>query len=397
MKKRHLLKKMAALVLGAAILMNSNNLISATGLEEAEKEKESLKSELAEAEKLISKLKDSKEDIQYKVTELDTKLTEISTKISELSVQLEEKDAEIVDTTDKLAKAEEEEAKQYENMKQRIRFMYEASLSSSYVAAFFSSASFSDFLNEVEYISRLEKYDREMLENYAKAKETVSDTKTTLESEKEELVAMQSEVNDSKDALTLLLSEKKNELEKIDENLEVAELSADQVQAEIDAQEELIEQIRAAEAAKQARIAAEKEKKRKEKEASEKAASEAAAASSESTENSDATENSETTGEADSENSESSDADDEDEEETYDGGAFLWPCPSSTRVTSDYGSRISPTAGASSNHKGIDIGAAYGADIVAAADDDVVASTYSSSCGNYVMIDHGGGVYTVYM
>lgn len=71
--------------------------------------------------------------------------------------------------------------------------------------------------------------------------------------------------------------------------------------------------------------------------------------------------------------------------------------PSSTRVTSDYGTRVSPMSGASSNHKGIDIGASAGADIIAAADGTVTAASYSSAAGNYVMIDHGGGLYTVYM
>ena len=76
---------------------------------------------------------------------------------------------------------------------------------------------------------------------------------------------------------------------------------------------------------------------------------------------------------------------------------FTWPCPSSTRVTSDYGTRVSPMGGASSNHKGIDIGASGGAAIVAAADGTVTTAAYSSAAGNYVMIDHGGGLYTVYM
>ena len=62
-----------------------------------------------------------------------------------------------------------------------------------------------------------------------------------------------------------------------------------------------------------------------------------------------------------------------------------------------FGGRSSPTEGASSNHKGIDIGASTGSGIVAAADGEVVVSTYSYSAGNYVMINHGGGVYTVYM
>ena len=77
--------------------------------------------------------------------------------------------------------------------------------------------------------------------------------------------------------------------------------------------------------------------------------------------------------------------------------SFKWPCPASSRITSQFGDRESPTEGASSNHKGIDIGAASGSDILAAASGTVVIATYSYSAGNYIMIDHGGGVSTVYM
>ena len=76
---------------------------------------------------------------------------------------------------------------------------------------------------------------------------------------------------------------------------------------------------------------------------------------------------------------------------------FVWPCLASGRITSKFGSRTSPTKGASSDHKGIDIGASTGTDIVAAAAGEVVISTYSYSAGNYVMVNHSGGVYTVYM
>ena len=70
--------------------------------------------------------------------------------------------------------------------------------------------------------------------------------------------------------------------------------------------------------------------------------------------------------------------------------SFKWPCPSSGRITSGFGGRTSPTEGASTNHKGIDISASTGASIVAAADGEVVIATYSYSAGNYIMIDHGG-------
>lgn len=76
---------------------------------------------------------------------------------------------------------------------------------------------------------------------------------------------------------------------------------------------------------------------------------------------------------------------------------FIWPCPASGRISSAFGDRSSPTEGASTNHKGIDIPAPSGSSIVAAADGKVVISTYSYSAGNYIMIDHGGGLTTVYM
>ena len=76
---------------------------------------------------------------------------------------------------------------------------------------------------------------------------------------------------------------------------------------------------------------------------------------------------------------------------------FIWPCPSSSRVTSAFGGRESPTEGASSNHQGMDIGAPTGSNIIAAADGTVTISTYSYSAGNYIMLNHGGGVSTVYM
>ena len=93
----------------------------------------------------------------------------------------------------------------------------------------------------------------------------------------------------------------------------------------------------------------------------------------------------------------------EEEQERVDANAgdigvtFIWPIPDSTRITSQFGPRKAPVAGASNYHKGVDVGAPRGTPIYAAACGTVVISTYHYSAGNYVMINHGGGVYTVYM
>ena len=76
---------------------------------------------------------------------------------------------------------------------------------------------------------------------------------------------------------------------------------------------------------------------------------------------------------------------------------YVWPCPGYTRISSDYGPRTRPTAGASSYHQGIDIAAPAGAIITTIHKGTVQSYGYNGTMGNYVKIDHGNGVVSVYM
>ena len=80
----------------------------------------------------------------------------------------------------------------------------------------------------------------------------------------------------------------------------------------------------------------------------------------------------------------------------YIGGAMLWPVPGYTRLTSLYGMRVHPITGAYKLHTGIDIGAPLGTSFIAAANGIVTKATYNAAYGNMVIIDHGGGVQTLY-
>ena len=83
----------------------------------------------------------------------------------------------------------------------------------------------------------------------------------------------------------------------------------------------------------------------------------------------------------------------------YEGSVtgFIWPCPASKRITSYFGPRKAPVEGASTDHKGIDIGVGTGNNVIASAAGKVTTSTYSKSAGNYIVISHGSGMSTVYM
>ncbi len=342
MKKRYLQKTIAMslvlLMMTGMSLKASSTSTTSDSLAQAQEEKAALEKALAAAQDTIRDLKDSKGDVQEKITQLNRELLDISARITELENQLTEKSEDIAATQEDLADAKERQAQQYEDMKLRIQFMYENG-QSSYLEALLSAKDLAEFLNAAEYISQIQSYDRDKLQEFEQMIEDITNLEAQLEQEYDDLEAMKETVEENKASVAAMMRQRENELAGIESGLSDAQSEAAFYEAEIQAQAELIAAIQRAEA--------------------EKAAA----------------------GIVDS----------------YNGGVFRWPCPSSTRVTSDYGPRSSPMAGASSNHKGIDIGAASGADIIAAADGVVKAATYSSSAGNYVMIDHGGGLYTVYM
>ena len=82
--------------------------------------------------------------------------------------------------------------------------------------------------------------------------------------------------------------------------------------------------------------------------------------------------------------------------EEYQGGIMAWPVPGYTTLTSEFGMRFHPILYVYKLHTGIDIGAPEGANFIAASDGIVIAAEYSYSYGNMVIVDHGGGITTLY-
>jgi len=80
----------------------------------------------------------------------------------------------------------------------------------------------------------------------------------------------------------------------------------------------------------------------------------------------------------------------------YVGGDKVWPAVGQYRITSGYGKRNTGIPGASTNHKGIDIGCPDGTKIVSVLDGKVMFTGYNKYRGYYIMVDHGGGVVTLY-
>lgn len=80
----------------------------------------------------------------------------------------------------------------------------------------------------------------------------------------------------------------------------------------------------------------------------------------------------------------------------YIGGVLAWPVPGYTRITSPYGTRLHPILGRYKLHTGVDISAPLGANFIAVNDGIVMKAEYNGNYGNMVMINHGGGISTLY-
>ncbi|MBQ3514218.1 MAG: peptidoglycan DD-metalloendopeptidase family protein [Lachnospiraceae bacterium] len=338
-------------IIKAGILLSLLCIIPLTsfaknGKDEAEEKKNEAEEKKQEVEDFIKQLENEKADTEAYILALDQEMAALDESISAAEAEIAQTEADIVVKQQELEEAKIEEQTQYETMKARIKFMYENG-DTAYIDALLQSEDLSDLLNRAEYISKISEYDYNMLQNLIDIREEIANQETMLQFALDGLETQKADLELEKESLDMLVAAKAQEVLNYENSIAESEELAKQYEEEIRLQESIIAQIE-----EQERL-------------------------------------------AQSNNSSSI---------IVGVGAFLWPTPGNYRITSYFGARDGAAIGhgASSNHKGIDIcgptpGSIYGADIVASASGTVVASAYNYAMGNYVMISHGNGVYTIYM
>lgn len=291
-----------------------------------------------------------KEQIQSKIQELegyradaiayiqrmDAELADVEKKLEDLQNQQIKKEQEIAEAEAELAEAQATEREQYESMKLRIQYMYENG-NETYLEMILSAESFADLLNKAEYVAQITAYDRNMLELYKQTVKNVEEKEAKLEEENRELNRLIEESEDEKSNLQLLIDAKAVVLAGYEADIEAGE-------AEVAELEQDMEDLNAKLTELEEQLKRETARQR-----------------------------------------------------TYDGGSLGFPMAWYYRLTSDIGYRDHPIFGQYMAHNGIDLSADTGTAIYAAYRGTVVTAAYSSSAGNYIMIDHGSGLMTVYM
>ena len=355
-------KKIAVLAAAAALTLGTvfSSYATSKAIEDAKKKVSSMEEEKKKVESTLKELEGKKSDTAAYVKELDRNLSALAGELTKLEGDISQKEEQIEEAKVELETAKITENRQYEDMKLRIQYMYENG-QTGLLESMMQSESIAELLNRAEYASQITSYDRKMLEEYRKTRQEVALKEEALKTEHQELLTLQDSTKAKQSSIKTLMASKEAELASYETKIASAQGEIDQYNSDIKAQEEHM-----------ARVEAEIRRKEEEARKAEEARRAEEAKKNQSSAGGDSTVKKGNTN-------------------------FIWPCPASGRISSAFGDRSSPTEGASTNHKGIDIPAPSGSSIVAAADGKVVISTYSYSAGNYIMIDHGGGLTTVYM
>ena len=312
-------------------------------IEQAQKDKEALESKLSDLKQIKKDLETQKSNLKEYVVQLDNALMTMEQNINDLKQQISAKEEEIRLTEKELEAALEREESQKETMVARIRFVYETG-NPKLIDMLLSSSGFNDFLNKADYVEKVIAYDRKMLQDYKEMREYIELCMEELELEKQILDQAKYNVELEQQNLEDLIDQKTRDIISYETDIQNKEKAIKEYEDGIKAQDAEIAAMEAAIAEEKKRIIA----------------SNGTVLS-------------------------------------YDNGPFKFPLATYTRISEEYGPRIHPTLGVEQFHNGVDFAAPKGTAIYAAYDGIVVAATYSTTMGNYVMIDHGDGLYTIYM
>ena len=313
------------------ILLSLSILTSSVRGASLQSQKSDLEDKIDSAQEEKQEVKEGISDALKEVEELSASIEENESKLETINKQLVTLNKEIKELKQELEETQEKYNKQEEAFKNKMILSYEMG-QTSYLDVLLNSKGILDFLSNYYLISEILQNDDDLLDSLEEQKNKIEKDKQELEEKQKEIKTQKAEQEKINVLLSNQKTQKQNEVSKLSEKEK-------QLSSEIDKYKAEVKKIEAelTEAAKNAASSG----------------------------------------------------------KVYTGGAFLWPCPSYTRISSPYGYRICPYHG-KELHSGIDMAAPYGSAILAAADGQVITAGWLNSYGYTVMIYHGSGLTTIY-
>lgn len=146
----------------------------------------------------IDNLKGQTSALESELDGINKDILSLSEEISATEMQVEILNGEIARTSDALVEAEENENEQYENMKSRIKYMYEHG-NATLLEMLFSAENMADFINKADFIENLSEYDKTALDDLKNIYKNIEDQKNTLETQQDSLLDLKDELKKKTD------------------------------------------------------------------------------------------------------------------------------------------------------------------------------------------------------
>lgn len=349
------MKKLSLKILGVLIIliiMLQSTVSMAANINQLNNEKEANQEKIDEVEEKKEEITEQKNETVKEVEKLNTQISDYESQIEELDTKIGDLNNKIEESQEKLDKAQEDYTSQEKLLEARLIAIQEAG-ETSYLDFLLSSDSITDLISNYYLVTEITENDTQLLEKIQKQKEEIEKAKTELENSKTELSTSKA----SKQSVSTQLKTAKEE-----KNKQVAQLTEDEKKLQ-----EQIDELNQANKSIDSQIKAAQEAIRKYQEEQKKAQNSSNSASG---------------GNSSSANT------------TPSASGFIWPVPSAyARITTG----INYSSG--QYHGAVDFGCSgiNGQPIYAVADGYVVTSTrLSGSYGNYILIAHANGLYTLY-
>lgn len=333
------MKKYLSIFLTTTIFVFSlNSSVYSKSVNELNQEKNEIQNKIESSKESLEQSKEEKSSILKEVEALDANLDKIEKELESLQSQLEETKNNLEKSEKELEDATEKKEKQYESLKERIRVMYEYG-DSGYLQILLDAKGFTDFFKRIEYINYIMKYDNQLFERYEETERFIELKVEQIKVEKENIEVLTSQTEAKKKEIEKSIAQKQQTVA----NLSKQEATLEQQIKDLEKEDQEITNL-----INQAKVKA--------------------------------------TGTSTN--------------KVYagTGGQLAHPVPQyAGRPYNDvYGYRTNPISGKRELHSGLDLKATYGTDIVAAESGTVIYSGTRGGYGKTVIIDHGGGMTTLY-
>lgn len=343
-------RKIISIIMIIVMCLSMSLYTFASSITDLNNKKNEAANNMKEEKDKLEGVKDQKNEALAAIDELTAQIAESQEELDKLNAEVKELEKSIKQTEKELSEAQERQDTQQEALEKRVVAQYKSG-SISYWDILLSPGSPLEFISNLHLFNKIAKYDNDLIDSIEQEKQTIAEKKEKLDAEKAKVKTAKANAEKENVKLKNAKVIKNNKVTQLSEEEKAIQSKIDEFQREMDAAEAEIKRI----------------------------------AATSSGNNGGANFN----------------------------GELKWPCPNYTRITSYFGNRESPGGGVGSrNHKGIDLGAPHGSSILAAESGTVITvsntcrhdypKTASTKCscgggyGNYVMVDHGGGLVTLY-